>query len=465
MREAVGDLGGDPDKVNPLAPAEMVIDHSVIVDVFGNAGAFERNVDIEYDRNGERYQFLRWGQGAFDDFKVVPAGHRHRAPGQHRVPGPHRDGARRSRLPRHLRGHRQPHHDGQRPRRAGLGRRRYRGRGRHARPAGLDAHPPRRRLQADRRDQARRHRHRRGAHRHRHAAQARRGRQVRRVLRRRRRRGAAGQPRHAGQHEPRIRLHRSDFPDRRGDRRLPAADRPHRGAARAGRGLRQGAGHVARPGSASPSSPSTSNSTSATWCRPSPDRSARRTASCCRSPRSRSARTSTTTSKRTTRRRRPSSTRPSTSPSRPAIRSRCPSPTTAQSTSVPRRPTAPHGRPSKPVTVHSDEQGEFVLDHGAVVVAAITSCTNTSNPSVMLGAALLARNAVEKGLTSKPWVKTSMAPGFAGRQRLLRQGRRLAVPGEAGLLPGRLRLHHLHRQHRPAAGRHLARPSTTTTSR
>jgi aconitate hydratase len=74
MREAVSALGGDPDKVNPLAPAEMVIDHSVIVDVFGNAGAFERNVDIEYSRNGERYQFLRWGQGAFDDFKVVPPG-------------------------------------------------------------------------------------------------------------------------------------------------------------------------------------------------------------------------------------------------------------------------------------------------------------------------------------------------------------------------------------------------------
>ena len=74
MREAVGDLGGDTEKVNPLAPAELVIDHSVIVDVFGNAGAFERNVEIEYSRNGERYQFLRWGQGAFDDFKVVPPG-------------------------------------------------------------------------------------------------------------------------------------------------------------------------------------------------------------------------------------------------------------------------------------------------------------------------------------------------------------------------------------------------------
>ena len=74
MREAVTDLGGDPNKVNPLAPAELVIDHSVIADVFGRADAFERNVEIEYSRNGERYQFLRWGQGAFDDFKVVPPG-------------------------------------------------------------------------------------------------------------------------------------------------------------------------------------------------------------------------------------------------------------------------------------------------------------------------------------------------------------------------------------------------------
>ncbi|MGL5857696.1 MAG: aconitate hydratase [Angustibacter sp.] len=74
MREAVAALGGDPRRVNPLAPAEMVIDHSVIIDVFGRADAFERNVEIEYQRNGERYQFLRWGQTAFDDFKVVPPG-------------------------------------------------------------------------------------------------------------------------------------------------------------------------------------------------------------------------------------------------------------------------------------------------------------------------------------------------------------------------------------------------------
>ncbi len=74
MREAVTALGGDASKVNPLSPADMVIDHSVILDVFGRADALERNVDLEYERNGERYQFLRWGQGAFDDFKVVPPG-------------------------------------------------------------------------------------------------------------------------------------------------------------------------------------------------------------------------------------------------------------------------------------------------------------------------------------------------------------------------------------------------------
>jgi aconitate hydratase len=74
MREAMGEMGGDPAKINPLAPAELVIDHSVIADVFGTADSFVRNVEIEYQRNHERYQFLRWGQTAFDDFKVVPPG-------------------------------------------------------------------------------------------------------------------------------------------------------------------------------------------------------------------------------------------------------------------------------------------------------------------------------------------------------------------------------------------------------
>ncbi len=74
MREAIKDLGGDPAQVNPLAPAELVIDHSVIADFFGNDKSFENNVAVEYERNQERYRFLRWGQSAFDEFKVVPPG-------------------------------------------------------------------------------------------------------------------------------------------------------------------------------------------------------------------------------------------------------------------------------------------------------------------------------------------------------------------------------------------------------
>jgi len=74
MREAIAELGGDPTKVNPLVPAELVIDHSVVADVFGTKDSFETNTNIEYERNQERYRFLRWGQSAFDDFKVVPPG-------------------------------------------------------------------------------------------------------------------------------------------------------------------------------------------------------------------------------------------------------------------------------------------------------------------------------------------------------------------------------------------------------
>src|SRR5262245_11695790 len=74
MREAVKELGGDPARINPLAPAELVIDHSVIADKFGTNDAFTQNVELEYGRNRERYQFLRWGQTAFDEFKVVPPG-------------------------------------------------------------------------------------------------------------------------------------------------------------------------------------------------------------------------------------------------------------------------------------------------------------------------------------------------------------------------------------------------------
>ena len=74
MRDAMVDLKGNPKKINPLAPVDLVIDHSVMVDFFGTAGAFKKNVNMEYDRNGERYKFLKWGQDAFDNFRVVPPG-------------------------------------------------------------------------------------------------------------------------------------------------------------------------------------------------------------------------------------------------------------------------------------------------------------------------------------------------------------------------------------------------------
>src|ERR1700728_1453837 len=72
MRDAMAELGGDPEKINPLVPAELVIDHSVQVDAFGSAKAFQINAEREFERNEERYAFLRWGQGAFHNFKVVP---------------------------------------------------------------------------------------------------------------------------------------------------------------------------------------------------------------------------------------------------------------------------------------------------------------------------------------------------------------------------------------------------------
>ena len=74
MRNAMADLGGDPEKINPLIPAELVIDHSVQVDAFASRHRVRANVELEFERNRERYLFLRWGQTAFDGFKVVPPG-------------------------------------------------------------------------------------------------------------------------------------------------------------------------------------------------------------------------------------------------------------------------------------------------------------------------------------------------------------------------------------------------------
>ena len=139
MRDAMADMGGDPAAINPLVPVELVIDHSVQVDAFGSAQAFRINAEKEFERNEERYAFLRWGQTAFEGFKAVPpdTGIVHQVNLEYLARVVFDDDGRA--LSRHARRDGLPHHDDQRPGRAGLGRRRDRGRGRDARPADVHA--------------------------------------------------------------------------------------------------------------------------------------------------------------------------------------------------------------------------------------------------------------------------------------------------------------------------------------
>ena len=333
--------------------------------------------------------------------------------------------------------------------------------------------PQGRRVQADRRDPAGRDRHRRRADDHRDAAPAGRGGQVRRVLRRGRRRGAAGQPGHDRQHEPRVRLHRRDLPDRRRDRALPQADRPPGRPARAGRGLRQGAGPLARPGRASPSSPRPSSSTCPRSSRRSPGRSARRTASSSRRPSRRSATvlvdyagtrtrpTRTTPPRRSTRR----STSRSRRPSRPATR---PHPAASPRTRPPlrgvlrrrgRRRPGEHARDRharrRRVLRARPRRRRDRLDH------LVHQHVEPVGDARRRAAGQERRRPGPRGQAVGEDVDGAR---LQGRHRLLRAGRALAVPGEAGLPPGRLRLHHLHRQLRAAGRGDLAPRSTRATS-
>ena len=250
MREAMKAMGGQATRINPLQPAELVIDHSVQVDRFGSAQALQLNSELEYQRNRERYQFLKWGQQAFHNFKVVPpeTGIVHQVNLEYlaRVVFTRVNDGNGACLSRHAGRHRFAHHHDQRPGSARLGRGRHRSRGRHARAAGFDADSPGRRLQADGQARRRGDRDRPGAHRHRNASKERGCWQVRGVLRRRPRRAAAGRPRHHRQHGPRIRRHLRPVPHRQGDAGLPAADRAARRSGRPGRGLRPGTGHVPR---------------------------------------------------------------------------------------------------------------------------------------------------------------------------------------------------------------------------
>ena len=407
MREAVTELGGDPAKVNPLAPAELVIDHSVIIDVFGTADAFERNVDFEYGRNKERYQFLRWGQGAFDEFKVVPPG----TGIVHQVNIEHL-----ARVVMTRNGQAYPDTlvgtDSHTTMVNGLGVLGWGVGGIEAEAAmlgqpvsmliprvvgfKLSGEIPAGATATD---------------------------VVLTITEMLRRHGVVGKfvefygqgvgavplanRATIGNMSPEFGSTAAIFPiDEETIRYLKLTGRPaaHIALVEAyakEQGLWHDPAHelvysetleldlgTVVPSIAGPRRPQ--------------DRIALTDAK----PAFRKAIRDYTDD--------PESDGVDESGKESFPASDAPAPGSGDDEAAPVVFSAAdggEGRPSKPVPVSSTDRGEFVLDHGAVVIASITSCTNTSNPSVMLGAALLAKNAVEKGLTVKPWVKTSMAPG------------------------------------------------------
>ncbi|WP_041781883.1 aconitate hydratase AcnA [Mycolicibacterium chubuense] len=412
MREAVGELGGDPQKVNPLAPADLVIDHSVIADLFGRADAFERNVEIEYERNGERYQFLRWGQGAFNDFKVVPPG----TGIVHQVNIEYlasvvmdRDGVA---YPDTCVGT-----DSHTTMENGLGVLGW-GVGGIEAEAAMLGQPvsmliPRVvgfKLTGERRAGVT-------------ATDI-----VLTVTEMLRKHGVVGKfvefygegvaevplPNRAtlGNMSPEFGSTAAIFPiddvtidylrmTGRSDQQLALVE----AYAKA-----QGMWHDPQreptfseyleldladvvPSIAGPKRPqdriALDDAKSA--FRKDIHNYVGDGANGAKVPHSNIDEAV-------------EETFPGSDPVSLSFAEE-------DSVDVVSAANGAEGRPTNPITVRSDEHGEFVLDHGAVVIAAITSCTNTSNPEVMLGAALLAKNAVDKGLTSKPWVKTTMAPG------------------------------------------------------
>ncbi|UJW36786.1 aconitate hydratase AcnA [Saccharothrix sp. AJ9571] len=409
MREAVTDLGGDPDKVNPLAPAELVIDHSVIIDVFGTADSFERNVEFEYQRNRERYQFLRWGQGAFDEFKVVP-------PGTGIVHQVNIEHLARTVMARN--GQAYPDScvgtDSHTTMVNGLGVLGWGVGGIEAEaamlgqsvsmliprvvgfkltgeiPAGVTATDV-----------------------------------VLTITEMLRRHGVVGKfvefygqsvaevplanRATIGNMSPEFGSTAAIFPiDEETVRYLKLTGRSAEQVALVeAYAKEQGLWHdpsreaeyseyieldlsTVVPSIAGPKRPQ--------------DRIELTDA---KSAFRKSVHDYVNGEMETPHTNVDEAVEESFPASDPGALS------FADEDAVDLQSAADGatGRPSNPVRVKSDDRGEFVLDHGAVVIASITSCTNTSNPSVMLGAALLARNAVEKGLTVKPWVKTSMAPG------------------------------------------------------
>jgi aconitate hydratase len=409
MREAVTELGGDPEKVNPLAPAELVIDHSVIIDVFGSPDAFERNVEFEYGRNRERYQFLRWGQGAFDEFKVVPPG----TGIVHQVNIEHL-----ARVVMTRNGQAYPDTlvgtDSHTTMVNGLGVLGWGVGGIEAEAAmlgqpvsmlipkvvgfKLTGEIPAGATATD---------------------------VVLTITEMLRRQGVVGKfvefygegvaavplanRATIGNMSPEFGSTCAIFPvDEETLRYLKLTGRSAEQislveAYAKEQGLWHDPSHEAVYSETLELDLSTVVPSIA-----GPKR-----------PQDRIELSDAKSSFRKT-------VHDYTDDPEPTIynhvdeagaesfpASDAPALSFAEEDAVPVHSAANggEGRPSKPTRVKSDSRGEFVLDHGAVVIAAITSCTNTSNPSVMLGAALLAKNAVDKGLTVKPWVKTSMAPG------------------------------------------------------
>jgi aconitate hydratase len=427
MREAITELGGDPAKVNPLAPAELVIDHSVIIDVFGTADAFERNVKFEYERNKERYQFLRWGQGAFDQFKVVP-------PGTGIVHQVNIEHLARTVMTRDV------------PVGAG-------GRIRQAYPdtlVGTDSHTTMVNglgvlgwgvggIEAE-------------------AAML--GQPVSMLIPKvvgfkltgeipsgatatdvvltiteiLRRQGVVGKfvefygegvaavplanRATIGNMSPEFGSTCAIFPiDDETIRYLKLTARSTEQIALVeAYAKEQGLWHdpsyeahysetveldlsTVVPSIAGPKRPQDRielTEAKSSFRRTVHDYTDDMVAATPFNHFDEAGQESF-----------PASDSPALSFAEEELAEE-------EDAAAPVTHSATHGsegRPSKPTPVRSRTRGDFVLDHGAVVIASITSCTNTSNPSVMLGAALLAKNAVERGLTVKPWVKTSMAPG------------------------------------------------------
>ncbi|GAA5173704.1 aconitate hydratase [Pseudonocardia eucalypti] len=413
MREAVTELGGDPSKVNPLAPAELVIDHSVIIDIFGTPDAFERNVEFEYGRNKERYQFLRWGQGAFDEFKVVPPGTGivHQVNIEHLARTVMTRGGQA--YPDTLVGT-----DSHTTMVNGLGVLGWGVGGIEAEAAMLGQPvsmliprvvgfkltgeiPP-------------------GAT----ATDV-----VLTITEMLRRHGVVGKfVEFYGEGVAAVPLaNRATIGNMSPEfgstcAIFPIDDETVRYLKLTGRSAEQIAlveAYAKEQG---------------LWHDPAAEAHYSETLELDLStvvpsiagPKRPQDRIALSDAKSSFRKSLHDYTDDAEAPATPhnhvdeAGRESFPA---SDSPAVgfaddDAEPTVSHsaanggqGRPSKPTQVRSESRGDFVLDHGAVVIASITSCTNTSNPSVMLGAALLAKNAVDRGLSVKPWVKTSMAPG------------------------------------------------------